>query len=361
MLAAFEWHILWQRIFHPDHVFVLALWRTIYISVAAQVFGVLLGLIAALMRMSKIWPLRVLSGLYVLVFRGTPVIVQIFFVYFGANLLFGFNLILFTRWMTLQEYGIPFTNFFAATLLALLVGKAVLVVDNLRLMHRFDGAPLIQPILFKSAIYWVCVFVLRLGEALWHFWRAGGALGDFPDFLVAQFSWPRFLAIQIWLMVLFLVYVTAHELDTLRAVTSRFIPGPPDDPDPGALEAGVAEAIDILTRVLAVYKEAVGEGNIRSTYARHSLGRAYAKQGNYHKGISFYTEALGIIETYYSGDYNAEAGTIMKDLAEACRKDDQGEKANEWLIKAYAVYTKCFGGDHVLTKEVQGELGSVES
>src|SRR6266487_1716040 len=93
MLAAFEWHILWQRIFHPDHVFVLALWRTIYISVAAQVFGVLLGLIAALMRMSKIWPLRLLSGLYVLVFRGTPVIVQIFFVYFGANLLFGFNLI----------------------------------------------------------------------------------------------------------------------------------------------------------------------------------------------------------------------------------------------------------------------------
>src|SRR6266516_6059923 len=92
MLAAFEWHILWQRIFHPDHVFVLALWRTIYISVAAQVFGVLLGLIAALMRMSKIWPLRVLSGLYVLVFRGTPVIVQIFFVYFGANLLFGFDL-----------------------------------------------------------------------------------------------------------------------------------------------------------------------------------------------------------------------------------------------------------------------------
>jgi hypothetical protein len=37
----------------------------------------------------------------------------------------------------------------------------------------------------------------------------------FPDFLVAQFSWPRFLAIQIWLMVLFLVYVTAHELNTL--------------------------------------------------------------------------------------------------------------------------------------------------
>jgi polar amino acid transport system permease protein len=93
MLASIEWHILWQRIFHPDHVFVLALWRTIYISVFAQLLGVVLGLIAALMRMSRFAPLRWLSGLYVLIFRGTPVIVQIFFVYFGANLLFGFTLI----------------------------------------------------------------------------------------------------------------------------------------------------------------------------------------------------------------------------------------------------------------------------
>jgi polar amino acid transport system permease protein len=93
VLAAVDWHILWQRIFHPDHVFVLALWRTVYISVLAQILGVALGLVAALMRMSKFHLLRLLSGLYVLVFRGTPVIVQIFFVYFGANLLFGFTLI----------------------------------------------------------------------------------------------------------------------------------------------------------------------------------------------------------------------------------------------------------------------------
>jgi polar amino acid transport system permease protein len=93
MIAGLEWHILWQRIFHPDHVFFVALWRTVYISVLAQTLGVVLGLIAALMRMSKVWPLRFLSGVYVLIFRGTPVIVQIFFVYFGANLLFGFTLI----------------------------------------------------------------------------------------------------------------------------------------------------------------------------------------------------------------------------------------------------------------------------
>lgn len=127
----------------------------------------------------------------------------------------GFNLILFTRWMALQEHGIPFTNFFAATLAALLVGKAVLVVDNLPFMRRFDGAPLIQLILFKSAVYWAFVFVFRIAEGLFHFVKEGGAAGDFPAHLIAQFSWPRFLSIQIWLMVLFLIYVTIHELNIL--------------------------------------------------------------------------------------------------------------------------------------------------
>ena len=93
MLASFEWHILWDRIFHPDHAFALALWRTVFIAVVAQVLGVVLGLVAALMRMSKLWPLRALSNLYTLVFRGTPVIVQIFFVYYGVNLLFGLTVI----------------------------------------------------------------------------------------------------------------------------------------------------------------------------------------------------------------------------------------------------------------------------
>jgi hypothetical protein len=97
----------------------------------------------------------------------------------------------------------------------LLVGKAVLVTDNLSFMRRFDGAPMIQPILFKSAIYWLCVLIVRLAEGFIHFLAAGGVIADFPVYLVEHFSWPRFLSIQMWLMVLFLVYVTAHELNML--------------------------------------------------------------------------------------------------------------------------------------------------
>jgi hypothetical protein len=47
-------------------------------------------------------------------------------------------------------------------------------------------------------------------------------------------------------------YLTAHELDTLRALTARLLPGPPEDLDPGALEAGAAEAIDLLLGAFTV-------------------------------------------------------------------------------------------------------------
>jgi Gluconate 2-dehydrogenase subunit 3 len=37
--------------------------------------------------------------------------------------------------------------------------------------------------------------------------------------------------------------VNDHQLRTLGALSARLVPGPPEDPDPGALEAGAADAI----------------------------------------------------------------------------------------------------------------------
>jgi len=86
VVAAIDWHVIWSRISHPNGTFTHALWATIYLSIVAQALGILLGLIAALARMSRFQPFRLVSGLYVLVFRGTPVLVQIFFFYFALGL-----------------------------------------------------------------------------------------------------------------------------------------------------------------------------------------------------------------------------------------------------------------------------------
>ena len=93
MVAAVDWHVVWVRIAHPDHAFFRALYTTVYMAVIAQTMGVVLGLFAALMRSSNAAPLRWISGVYVWLFRGTPQLVQIFFIYYGANQLLGFTLI----------------------------------------------------------------------------------------------------------------------------------------------------------------------------------------------------------------------------------------------------------------------------
>ena len=91
-LAAVDWHLVKERIFDPNNAFARALIRTVAIAVVAQILGVLLGLVSALFQMSRWRVLRVLSYVYVLLVRGTPLIVQIFFMYYGANLLLGFDL-----------------------------------------------------------------------------------------------------------------------------------------------------------------------------------------------------------------------------------------------------------------------------
>ena len=56
---------------------------------------------------------------------------------------------------------------------------------------------------------------MRIIDGYVHFLGDGGVSADFFPFLVEKFSWPRFLLVQVWLMVLFMIYVTIHELNTM--------------------------------------------------------------------------------------------------------------------------------------------------
>ena len=117
----------------------------------------------------------------------------------------------------LEDYLIQFTGFFIATISALVVGKVVLVAEMMPLLRRFDGEPLAKPILFKTVVYTLLVFVARLLEAFIHYVAGGGAVGrgGFIEEQLGSFSWHRFIATQMWIFVLFLVYVTANEVNQL--------------------------------------------------------------------------------------------------------------------------------------------------
>src|SRR5215471_74233 len=128
----------------------------------------------------------------------------------------GFNFIVLTTNLLVAQYLVAVSNFMLATLAALVVGKAVLVANHMPVLRRYDRAPLIQPILFKTAVYWVIVFLARLLERLVHFSIIErNSPGDFLPYLITTFSWHRFLAISLWILVLFLIYVTATEFGHL--------------------------------------------------------------------------------------------------------------------------------------------------
>lgn len=56
---------------------------TIQVTLLSGSLGLILGLAAALGRMSKVKPAKVLAVIYIEFFRGTPLLVQLFILYFG--------------------------------------------------------------------------------------------------------------------------------------------------------------------------------------------------------------------------------------------------------------------------------------
>lgn len=56
---------------------------TLQLSIGGMFFGLLLGFMLALMRLSHFWPVSLLARFYVSIFRGTPLIAQLFLIYYG--------------------------------------------------------------------------------------------------------------------------------------------------------------------------------------------------------------------------------------------------------------------------------------
>lgn len=112
----------------------------------------------------------------------------------------------------LEEYGIPASTFVAASIGALLVAKAVLIVDLLPFVNRFPDKPLIYNVSWKTAIYMVAALLVRYIEHMVPFVLKHGSLTLATRHLIDEIVWPRFWAVQIWLLVLFLMYAAIREL-----------------------------------------------------------------------------------------------------------------------------------------------------
>ncbi|EQM77966.1 cystine ABC transporter permease [Stutzerimonas stutzeri] len=72
-----------QLVLHSLPFLLKGAWWTVVLSLGGMFFGLLLGFGLALLRLYGYWPLQWLARIYVSFFRGTPLLVQLFMIYYG--------------------------------------------------------------------------------------------------------------------------------------------------------------------------------------------------------------------------------------------------------------------------------------
>lgn len=118
------------------------------------------------------------------------------------------NAIGFTKTLMLRDYGISVSTFVNASIGALVVAKVVLVVGVLPFMEPFPKIPIIYNALWKTLLYMLGAFIFQVLEDAIPLLLKHQSLAPALD----QIGMPHFWAIQIWLLMLFLVFCTFREL-----------------------------------------------------------------------------------------------------------------------------------------------------
>ncbi|KPI05840.1 polar amino acid ABC transporter, inner membrane subunit [Actinobacteria bacterium OK074] len=80
MESSGTWDVVWSN----RELFTSGLWATVLLSLAAIGTGTALGIVVAAVRTSRIPVLAQLARVYLEIFRGTPLLIQLLFLYFGA-------------------------------------------------------------------------------------------------------------------------------------------------------------------------------------------------------------------------------------------------------------------------------------
>jgi len=108
LLASFDWATIWDN----RHALLEGLWRTVQVSAIGIVGATAIGIVFGAVRAHRIPVLSQLAAAYVEVIRNTPILVQIFLIFYGLPLLSphlrftGFT----TAWLAVMIWGGAFNT-----------------------------------------------------------------------------------------------------------------------------------------------------------------------------------------------------------------------------------------------------------
>jgi hypothetical protein len=122
-----------------------------------------------------------------------------------------FNLIAFTENLMVKQREAGYFSYGFATFGALIVGKFILIVNNLPFINLFPNRPLIYNISWKFFIYGLLALLFRIVERsvelIYHYENTHIVYSHLKKILDA----PIFWAIQIWVLMLFIAYIVCCE------------------------------------------------------------------------------------------------------------------------------------------------------
>jgi hypothetical protein len=122
----------------------------------------------------------------------------------------GFVIVLMMVKLSLAQYSIQIPALSRALIGALIAAKVVLILDNTRIARSFRKYPRIVPVMFKTAIYALCVVVLRYLELTMDLRRHPDERAVLPDLVHGGLA--RLLAVTLGVTMVFTVYFVLAEI-----------------------------------------------------------------------------------------------------------------------------------------------------
>jgi hypothetical protein len=123
-------------------------------------------------------------------------------------LFLSFSLLRLTVVAVLREHGVDTLPPSRVLFGSLVVAKALITVDTLKLFPRLDERPVLVSALFRTALYAALVFVFQAVDVLFELRREG--LGRGAEELARRWTSLRFWVLELWLLVLLLGFSVAR-------------------------------------------------------------------------------------------------------------------------------------------------------
>jgi hypothetical protein len=123
-----------------------------------------------------------------------------------------FNVIIISKKLMLEQYGIKFSGFVNAAVGALIVGKALLVTDQIKFINKYPDKPLIYNIVWKTFLYLLVTLIVQYIEGIIPLWVKYHSVKIAIDRGWEEIIWPHFWAVHIVFVFLLSLYVSFREL-----------------------------------------------------------------------------------------------------------------------------------------------------